>query len=534
MVSLFRLIPTAYTKVKIPIAWLFASALLPGVIALSVFLHELYQAERFQLEQGALQTARALAHAIDRDIAAIKGKLQILATSPSLARGDLTAFRDQAKQALGNETLASAIVLINPDGQQVMNTLAPRGADLPHTGHPEMLQQTLSTAQPTVSDLYVGGVARRYFVTAEIPVIIDGKVAYALDMGMPPERLSQILLTQQLPAGWVASLLDRRGKVIARTQNQAMFVGKQATGDLLQKMQESNEGSLASHTLEGTTSFVAFSRSSMSGWTIAVAMSREVLYKNLYRPLIFAVIAMLAFIFSGIALAFLFSRYIRQALLALEEVTQAAAAGDLTVMAPTSGPREIAQLAEQFNHMQIARIKAEEEIKHLAYYDPLTQLPNRRLLTEWITQSLARTARSKTILAVCYLDLDGFKPVNDTYGHDCGDLVLIEIARRLKNAIRSIDIVSRLGGDEFVLLLTDLKSADECHALLERILTALGEPIPLHNGQQIQISTCIGVTFYPGDSDNPETLLRHSDQAMYKAKQAGGNRIAYFDQAKDI
>ena len=392
-----------------------------------------------------------------------------------------------------------------------------------------MLRRTLETAQPAVSDLYVGGVARRYYVAVEVPILRKGKVVYGLDMGIPPERLNQVLVTQNLPPGWVAALLDSQGVVVARSLNETQFVGKKATPDLLQQMSMSNEGSFASHTLEGTPSFVAFSRSSFSRWTVTVAMTRDVLYGSLYRPVTLAVLSIAAFIFSGIALAWLSSRYIRDALQALEAATEAAAGGDLGAMAPMSGPREIARLAAQFNHMQAARKKAEEAVARLAYYDPLTNLPNRRLLLDRILQSLSHADRQQTWVAVCYLDLDGFKPINDAYGHEAGDHALLEVARRLQHAARSNDTVARIGGDEFVLLLVDLKAREEFEPILTRVLDIISDPISLEGGHVAQISASIGITLYPGDSHDPDILLRHSDQAMYKAKQAGRNRVQFFD-----
>jgi diguanylate cyclase (GGDEF)-like protein len=266
---------------------------------------------------------------------------------------------------------------------------------------------------------------------------------------------------------------------------------------------------------------------------VVIGVNRAVLYRSLYGHLALAVLSVATFIFAGIALAWIFSRYIRDALHALEAATQAAAAGDFGVRAPTTGPREIARLAAQFNDMQTARKKAEEEIAALAHKDPLTNLPNRRLLLDRILQSLAHADRLHGCMAVCYLDLDGFKPVNDTYGHEAGDHVLVEVAHRLGQATRTHDTVARLGGDEFVLVLDDLKSREECDAIITRVLDIISEPISLQGGHLVKISASIGFTLYPGDSHDPETLLRHCDQALYRAKGAGRNRVRFFDPRQD-
>jgi diguanylate cyclase (GGDEF)-like protein len=126
-------------------------------------------------------------------------------------------------------------------------------------------------------------------------------------------------------------------------------------------------------------------------------------------------------------------------------------------------------------------------------------------------------------MAICYLDLDGFKPINDTWGHEAGDRLLIEMAERLKGCLRAGDTVARLGGDEFVLLLLDLERIDECEGALQRVLESIAQPVAIAD-QFVSVSASVGVSVYPFDSDDPDTLLRHADQAMYLAKETGRNR----------
>lgn len=181
----------------------------------------------------------------------------------------------------------------------------------------------------------------------------------------------------------------------------------------------------------------------------------------------------------------------------------------------------------------ISRIKEHEaELDRIAHYDTLTGIPNRRLLADRLSQAIARAQRSGRALAVCYLDLDGFKPVNDQYGHAAGDALLIEIAHRLRAILRGEDTLARLGGDEFVLLLTDLARAEECQTALDRVLAAASAPVRVGEAT-VQVSASIGVTLYPRDDSDADTLLRHADQAMYLAKSAGKNRYHFFDLDED-
>ena len=160
-----------------------------------------------------------------------------------------------------------------------------------------------------------------------------------------------------------------------------------------------------------------------------------------------------------------------------------------------------------------------------AYYDALTQLPNRSLLSDRITQAIARNARNQRLLAVCFVDLDEFKPINDTYGHDAGDRVLIEVARRLQSSVRGDDTVARLGGDEFVVLLGEMENTQEAELAVDRLLFSLSEPLIAGWKQQINMQASIGYALYPDDSMDKESLLHLSDQAMYKAKSSGGNCV---------
>jgi diguanylate cyclase (GGDEF)-like protein/PAS domain S-box-containing protein len=174
----------------------------------------------------------------------------------------------------------------------------------------------------------------------------------------------------------------------------------------------------------------------------------------------------------------------------------------------------------------------EAELSHVANYDALTGVPNRRLLADRLRQAIAVAQRSDSMLAVCYIDLDGFKDVNDRHGHEMGDKLLIDIARRLQEVLRAGDTLSRLGGDEFVMLFNEMRDESECYLVLERVLNVIAQPVVL-KGEQVVVSASVGVTLYPEDDADSDTLLRHADQAMYIAKQSGKNRFHLYDAMHD-
>jgi diguanylate cyclase (GGDEF)-like protein/PAS domain S-box-containing protein len=174
----------------------------------------------------------------------------------------------------------------------------------------------------------------------------------------------------------------------------------------------------------------------------------------------------------------------------------------------------------------------QKQLEHIAHYDVLTGLPNRVLLADRLNQSLTRSHRRKASLAVVFLDLDGFKTVNDTHGHNLGDELLVTLSHRLKDALRDGDTLSRFGGDEFVAVLSDLEIEQDFEPVLERLLKAASEPVTVGD-TLLKVSASIGVTLYPQDDADADQLIRHADQAMYIAKQKGKNCYHLFDTVSD-
>ncbi|NGN99614.1 EAL domain-containing protein [Grimontia sp. S25] len=171
----------------------------------------------------------------------------------------------------------------------------------------------------------------------------------------------------------------------------------------------------------------------------------------------------------------------------------------------------------------------EHKLEKIAHFDQLTELPNRLLLGDRLKHAMKQAKRHRQFIAVIFLDLDGFKPVNDTYGHEVGDVLLQQLALRMKNALRDSDTIARIGGDEFVAVLTDLHSPESCQPLLPRLLAATSEPIDV-NGHLVQVSASFGITTYPQSEEvNSDKLLRQADYAMYQAKLKGKRRYHFFD-----
>lgn len=175
--------------------------------------------------------------------------------------------------------------------------------------------------------------------------------------------------------------------------------------------------------------------------------------------------------------------------------------------------------------------RSEQAAQEMAHHDPLTGLPNRRLLYDRLEQALVRARRTSTHVGVLLVDLDAFKPVNDTYGHETGDEVLRATAERLKGCLRGADTVARFGGDEFIVVLDGLASPGDVAAVAAKIIDAVGQPLPLPAADTplvvVQVGCSIGVAIYPADGADADTLIRLADAAMYQAKESGRGRFLY-------
>jgi diguanylate cyclase (GGDEF)-like protein/PAS domain S-box-containing protein len=190
----------------------------------------------------------------------------------------------------------------------------------------------------------------------------------------------------------------------------------------------------------------------------------------------------------------------------------------------TSKDKSLLQFVSSQIASAIVRKQTDTWLQHIARHDPLTDLPNRTLIHDRLQQALARARRERQRLALLYIDLDGFKRVNDSFGHTLGDQLLQDVAQRIRRCVRASDTVGRIGGDEFVVLLHDIAHPGHATAIADQIRAALDQPFDLV-AQTLRISSSIGIATFPEHGDDGKQLIRHADEAMYAAKKNGGNRL---------
>jgi diguanylate cyclase (GGDEF)-like protein len=218
----------------------------------------------------------------------------------------------------------------------------------------------------------------------------------------------------------------------------------------------------------------------------------------------------------------------------LESGANAIAAGHFDVPLAPGGSPDLGHVIEAFQQMAKSVLAAQEQISHMAFYDQLTSLPNRRLLEDRLGQLIVHAQRDHLHMSVLFIDLDKFKPINDELGHEVGDWLLSAVAQRMQTCLRKSDTVARIGGDEFVVLLPEAGNASDATRIAESIRVALNAPFVMPDGTSLEITPSIGVVLYPEHADNLHDLLRLSDKAMYRAKNAGRNTVAVYSPDAEV
>ncbi|HEX8961369.1 MAG TPA: EAL domain-containing protein [Rhodocyclaceae bacterium] len=767
--------------------WLVLACLLPGIFGAVVLFAREYREGRAQQAKDTLQTARALAQAVDNQILRIQGVGQGLATADALERGDFATFDRRAKEALVQSGLGADIILTDAEGREIVNTTRAYGTQLPRYDNPGMVAQVFATGQPAVSNLYTSRALRRSIVAVAVPVFLNGKVAYCLNIGIVPQTFSEMLRAQRLPADWVAAIFDGNGAFVARTLAGEQMLGRKTQPDFLKAMVESPEGTVETVSPEGRPIFSVFSRSPLTGWRVAIGIPLAALASSLWQTLFALLLGIVSLFAAGIGFAWFVAGRIGhsfQALIApavalgsggrialprtdvreaaeltralgragellrqrtdalrkseeryrslFDRMAEGFAIGeliydargkpvdqrileaneaffsetglsrevlnrpvhevvptieqywldayhevivrggsvhvqdynaatqryyDLRAYRPSAGrfavvfrdvtaakrierelqksrstlmlalkaggsaawemdvateritatdndvfgmlgfgPEELPtrtewiwrihdedrqNLADAVDDVVAGRKEAfsaelrlrakdgnwrwilsqgmaaergadgraqrlvgthtdvterkemQQRVRDAALHDPLTGLPNRALTFEYGSHLIAAARRSHGRGALLFIDLDRFKPINDLYGHDTGDRVLQEVARRLQQCTRQEDLVGRLGGDEFVIILPHLDNVQHRAAVVaQHVIASISRPF--HIGSlELSISPSVGIAYFPEHADHVSALLHAADLAMYRVKQSGRASYQFYTPELD-
>lgn len=504
-------------SIRATLALLVVLCVLPISMVAALLFLSYYEREQIQLAKSKINRAQALVLAVDREFAAAQSALLALSTSHRLATGDLEGFHRRALEALAN-LRADSILVIDRSGQILLSTHVPFGDPLPKVATPKLLARILEMERLGVSNLFMGPITKKHVFSVSVPVKLDESVIYSLNATYTPQQFMALLRANAFPETWRVAITDGNNNIVARSHEIEKFLGKSVAPALLARMLASNEGSLESVTLDGILVLTVFSKSPASRWGVAMGIPKAELTVGLRQNLLRLVLATLGALGLGLWLAWFVGGRVANSIIAL---TQPAV--DMVSGAQLDIP--LLHFKEA-NAMREALLQASSLLRksqYDAHHDSLTGLPNRTLFHQSIAQNLALCERNHEELCVLFIDLDGFKAVNDTLGHAAGDQLLREVSQRIATACRASDICSRLGGDEFAVALIH-SNLEQSRIFATQLVELISQPYVLGE-HRAEVSASVGISHFPGTAKDVDTLLRKADQAMYSAKAAGKQRV---------
>ena len=350
------------------LTWLVIACILPAAGGATFLLVQSYDQERSNLEATRIGMARALVQVVDGELSGAGTVLQVLALSPLLASGDFSSFHQMATWAVA-KTSGTNIVLQKLDGSQIVNTLKPFGTPLPAHDVVEPQRPVSKAAKVVVSDVFIGAVAGHPLIRVAVPVMIEGKVKYILSMGFFSENLGKMLMRQNMPAGWIAAIYDRKGIIAARTQAASLFVGKPGAGEAVRYVARFPEGSLATHSLEGDPIYSTFSRSAFSGWTVIVGVPLALASGALKHSLLLNTAGAVTALVLGAALAQLIGERISTSITALAIPALTLGSGGPVVLPPSNiievdALRTVLQKAAHLIEQRVQERDAAKDAEH--------------------------------------------------------------------------------------------------------------------------------------------------------------------------
>lgn len=525
------------------------ACIVPGVVGTAVLISYDYQNRRAQVNEDLITTARAMVQSIDSQLLRTRALAQTLATFGGIRKDDLASFHAWATQVIADTGLGLNVILTERGGQEVLNTRARMGEPLPMHGDIVGIQQVFDTGQPMISALYTGAYTQQLGIHISVPVLEDGQALYALSVGVMPSDFDEVLIAQNFPAEWIAAVFDNTGTIVARTHSPDVYVGQKGSSDYIRSISESLEGATLGVSREGFALSSVWSRSAVTDWSVGIGVPTAQVERNLRVGMMWLAIGGAVLLSLTLALAWVVARRITDSVQALKAPALAMGDGEI-LPEPQVSIEEVAQvagairqaatllkrrrldleLAQRTNMRELERqvdertqdlLVLNHKLEQLALADDLTGLQNRKAVYARLRQEFLRLKRSGRGYAVLYLDIDHFKRINDTFGHETGDQVLHELAKVLVASVRESDLVARHGGEEFMIVLQDT-DMDGAVTLAEKICAAVSShEFPLVR----QVTTSIGVTIAAGKDIGEEDAVRRADAALYQAKAEGRNRV---------
>lgn len=509
---------------------------LPPILLAAYLVHGFSRAGYDNTTRELVQRTESTAHAVSQQLDVVHASLTVLAHSDAALGNDLPRLYEASQRLVRSTPAISAVSLIGADQKMVFLTLRPyvppslrsQGAqDLP-VSDLAVVQRVFQTGQPAVSGPFQSPVSARTVTSLAVPIVRDGKVVYCLRAIIRTDTLNQLLARQDLPREWTVAIVDRNGLLLARSHSPERYVGKPGSASLLAALSARQQGVFDGKTKEGDlikTTIVA-----VPGWDWSVAMGVpiEALEAPTRRAFTLLAATALAVAAVGFVLSLWLARFITGHVKRLTRVAAGIHRGD-PVDLSTLSIKELVEVAERLG--EVSRRERSTQVQlHTARHDALTRLPGRALFFERVAQQRQALAHAEHgQLALLFIDLDGFKAVNDLHGHQEGDRVLVEVAEVFQSLIRDADVAGRLGGDEFVICLSSAQGRIDSTAaeVAERVLAKV---------RQIgfDIGCSIGISVMSGPHADLSRAMSDADEAMYEAKRRGKNMAVVYGRGPKV
>ncbi len=439
------------------------------------------------------------------------------------------AFRDFHACYIADEgaTTLTFYPQVNPAGRYMV------GINFNYRPYYKKVKKTL---KPVFTEVFIAKFALQPVVGIAVPAIKNGKFIGFAYCGLNLKHARKLLRNLSTGSGIYMTLVDKNGKVIASSSHEY-----EAFKEFKLRRFHVLEEGVVIHLLEEEKGVP------LKRWRHAHFFYSDVIGKNVnwkliteaevspYREELLAVLGqhfIVIYFLGAISLLFsgALSKRIYDPIKQLDEAVKDLAdriEASPKLQLPKSNISLIDSLMESFRNLAEKIITYTRELRNMAYYDTLTGLPNRVLLMDRIRQAIAFSSRHNKRVAVMFIDLDNFKHINDTYGHEVGDTLLIQVANRLSAVFRETDTVARFGGDEFIAVIPEVSDISDITKLADRVLRVLERPFEI-DGEELFLSASIGISLYPDNGQDASSLIKFADAAMYKAKEEGKNKFALF------
>lgn len=470
-----------------------------------------HQADSFEQLTRRAQATSAL---MLQQVEGIRSVLRAVTISPAAERGDEAELYEHARRLMQAHPEAEHINLSLPGGAQAFSTLRPRGEPLAPSMVARYELPVFQQAVGVVTPLYKSSITGRWVVGIAEPISVAGKPRYALRMNLSAARLSDMLKRQRYPDDWTVALVDQNQVIVARSRDAERFVGTEATDSLRAAIRARAAGPVRALTKDGTEVFVQVAPVGDTGWYVGVGVPAAKLRATWLTPLLWQLTVGLVCLVAAV----LVGRHVGRLVSAQLTRSVSGTAGEAGVLSPIAEVNTVIASARD----QARREEHLRERLEIASTDAITGLLSRSRMEQEATRLLAAAEAFHENVALLYVDLDGFKKINDTYGHAAGDQVLADVGALIREVLRPTDLAARWGGDEFVICVR--LQNDPAEAMAAAVAVAerlLSQTKALENG----LGCSIGIAASSRIGYSLADLVAAADEAMLAAKRAGKHRV---------